>query len=148
MPGPRPRKVRITHWLDRWLVNPVVRTMVRVHLAPRAVALLETRGHRTGQARVVPVLNGLDEDRFWVFAQDGMWCAYMVNALAHPDVRVRVKGQPWRAGRAHVGEAAGPAPDRRRIGEELGIVGRIEARIFAAVSTEVVPMRVDLEPQP
>ena len=50
--GMRPRKVRVTHWLDRWVINPIVRTAARAGLAPRAVALLETTGRTTAMRRV------------------------------------------------------------------------------------------------
>ena len=138
----RPRKVRVTHWLDRWLVNPVVRTAAAAGLAPRAIALLETTGSRTGKRRVVPVLNGTVGDDFWVFAQDGWWCAYVRNAAAEPRVRVKVRGTGWRDGTAAIAEEAGAPPDRKSIGRQLGLVGAIEGKIFRSVSTQVVPMRI------
>jgi hypothetical protein len=51
--------------------NRLIRAALRAGAAPRAFALLETTGRRTGLARHTPVGNGLDGDTFWLVAAHG-----------------------------------------------------------------------------
>src|SRR5581483_4597923 len=59
---------RLQRTLEKYLFNPPNRMLLRIGIAPRAFALLETRGRRTGQPRLTPVGNGLDGSTFWVVA--------------------------------------------------------------------------------
>ena len=142
----RRRKVRITHWLDRWIFNPIISAAVRTGISPRAFALLETTGRRTGRARVVPVGNGLDGDQFWVVAQDGHQCAYVRNLLADPNVRVKGPRQPWRQGRAFVAPDVDGHAKRREIDRRNGLSGAVDGLIFRAASTVLVTVKIELEP--
>jgi len=139
------RKVRVTHWLDRWIVNPIIRVAVEIGVAPRAFALLETTGRKSGRRRVVPVGNGLTGDQFWIVAQDGYHCAYVRNIVANPTVKVKVVRQPWRSGVARVVEGVDGLAKRREIDERNGFGGRFDGVIFRAVCTELVTVRIDLE---
>jgi deazaflavin-dependent oxidoreductase (nitroreductase family) len=140
------RKAALTHGLDRWLVNPIVRAGVRTGLAPKAFALLETTGRHSGQPRLVPVGNGLDRDEFWIVAQDGRRCAYVLNIEANPRVRVRTPRGPWRKGRAEVIPDVDGVAIRRRIDAANGLSGRLDGIIFRAVRTEMVTIRITLDP--
>jgi hypothetical protein len=42
-------------WAEKHLANPPLRALLRLGLAPRAFALLETTGRRTGRRRLTPV---------------------------------------------------------------------------------------------
>ena len=136
----------MTHWLDRWIVNPIIRVGVELGIAPRAFALLETTGAKTGRRRVVPVGNGLIGDEFWIVAQDGHHCAYVRNLVANPAVRVKVPRRPWRSGTAQVVEGVDGLATRREIDARNGLGGRFDGMIFRAVCTELVTVRIDLEP--
>jgi deazaflavin-dependent oxidoreductase (nitroreductase family) len=138
------RKIALTHGLDRWLVNPVVRAGFRLGLGTRAFALLETTGRRTGQPRIVPVGNGLDGDTFWIVAQDGDRCAYVRNLIADPRVRVRTLRQPWRTGRAVVVDDVDGLAKRAEIDARNGVAGRLDGHVFRAVRTDLVTIRIDL----
>lgn len=140
------RKAALTHALDRWVVNPLIRGGVRTGLAPRAFALLETTGRRSGRPRVVPVGNGLDGDEFWIVAQDGRRCAYVLNIEANPAVRVKTPRGPWCTGRAEVVADADGLATRRRIDKANGPSGRFDGVIFRAVRTETVTIRIALDP--
>jgi hypothetical protein len=59
----RSRKYRVMTTLE-WGSNRLIRLALRAGVAPRAFALLETTGRRTGLARHTPVGNGLDGDTF------------------------------------------------------------------------------------
>ena len=55
----RTRKYRVITTLER-INNRLTRFGLRIGMAPRAFALLETTGRRSGQPRHTPVGNGLD----------------------------------------------------------------------------------------
>jgi hypothetical protein len=57
----RSRKYRVMTTLELGS-NQLIRLALRAGLAPRAFALLDTTGRRTGLARHAPVGNGLDGD--------------------------------------------------------------------------------------
>ena len=139
------RKVALTHGLDRWAVNPIVRAGHRIGIGTKAFALLETTGRRTGKRRVVPVGNGLDGDAFWIVAQDGHRCAYVANLIAEPRVRVKVLRQPWRSGIATVVDDADGLAVRAAIDARNGVAGRLDGRVFRLVSTELLTVRIDLD---
>src|SRR3954470_2387629 len=115
------RKVRVTHWLDRWIFNPIIRASVEIGVAPRAFALLETTGRKTGRRRIVPVGNGLVGDDFWIVAQDGFHCAYVWNLVSNPTVKVKVPRRPWRTGIASVVEGVDGVAKRRDIDRRNGL---------------------------
>jgi F420H(2)-dependent quinone reductase len=66
----RSRKYRVMTTLERGS-NRLIRLALRAGVAPRAFALLETTGRRTGLAPHIPVGNGLDGDTFWLVAAHG-----------------------------------------------------------------------------
>ena len=82
--------MRIERALERYVVNPVMRAMLLAGVAPRAFALLETTGRRSGKRRRTPVGNGLEGGVFWLVSEHGERCAYVQNLIADPRVRVRV----------------------------------------------------------
>ena len=79
-------------------IDRVMRAGHRVGIGRRGTALLETKGRRTGQPRVTPVTNGLDDDRFWIVTEHGLRANYVRNLLADPHVRVNADGR-WRTTR-------------------------------------------------
>jgi len=94
----RSRKYRVVATLER-ASGRLIRAAVRGGAAPRAFALLETTGRRTGLARHTPVGNGLDGDTFWLVAAHGTQAGYVRNLQAGPRARVRAGGM-WGAGTA------------------------------------------------
>ena len=94
----RSRKYRVITTLERGS-NRLIRFALRSGFAPRAFALLETTGRRTGRARYTPVGNGLAGDTFWLVAAHGDQADYVRNLRADPRVRIKVNGS-WRSGTA------------------------------------------------
>ena len=144
------RLVRLMRQADRKLSTPSMRALIEAGLAPRAFALLETTGRRTGQVRRTPVGNGLDGDTFWLVAQRGLQADYVRNLQAQPRVRVKV-GSTWRYGTARV------LPDDDPRGRLAAIVdrqgGRIRRsdahlleRLIEWYGTTPVTVRIDLDP--
>jgi deazaflavin-dependent oxidoreductase (nitroreductase family) len=119
-------------------VNPLVRPLVARGLLGGGWALLETRGRRSGRARVVPVGNGLRGGVFWIVTEHGYHADYVRNILEDPRVRVKVDGR-WRQGRASI--VAGEDPYAR-----LRMLRRpLNDALLLAVGSEQLVVRVDLD---
>lgn len=135
---------RVQRWLEKYLFNPPNRLLLRVGLAPKAFALLETTGRRTGEPRLTPVGNGLDGSVFWIVAEHGNRCDYVKNLIADPKVRVKV-GRRWYSGTASVvTDDDDPLGRRRTLDRKNGFVGRADGVIFRASASEPRTIRADL----
>jgi F420H(2)-dependent quinone reductase len=77
----RSRKYRVVTTLER-ASNRLIRSALSAGFAPRAFALLETTGRRTGLARHTPVGSGLAGDTFWLPAAHGTQADYVRNLQA------------------------------------------------------------------
>jgi len=132
-------KRRIVTALQVRVLNPPIKALAARGLAP-GVALLETTGRKSGQPRRTPVTNGLKRgtNTFWIVAEQGRKAAYVRNIEADPRVRVRV-GRRWRSGVAHVLEDDDTRTRQRGM-------PRIHAASVRAMGTELVTVRIDLDP--
>ena len=114
---------------------------LRSWVAPRAFALLETTGRRSGQPRHTPIGNGLDGERFWLIAAHGRQADYVRNLIAEPRVRVKV-GRTWRSG------IAVPLPGDDTQQRSRTLPYRWDAAIGRALATTPLTIRIDLDPSP
>jgi deazaflavin-dependent oxidoreductase (nitroreductase family) len=133
------RKRRLVTALQVRVLNPPIRALAARGLMP-GVALLETTGRKSGQTRRTPVSNGFDSTTgtFWIVAEMGRKAAYVRNIEADPRVRIRVRGR-WRSGVAHVLDTEDP-------GARLRSLSRLNASGVRALGTDLLVVRVDLEP--
>jgi deazaflavin-dependent oxidoreductase (nitroreductase family) len=133
------RKRRLVTALQVRVLNPPIRALAARGLMP-GVALLETTGRKSGELRRTPVSNGFDPktNTFWIVAEMGHKAAYVRNIEAKPEVRVRVRGR-WRNGVAHVLDGDDPHVRLRSI-------SRLNASGVRALGTDLLVLRVDLEP--
>ena len=134
----RARKRRIARFITNRIVNRLVRPLAKRGLAP-GVALLETTGRRSGEARRTPVGNGLRGDAFWVVTEHGRHSAYVKNIQADPRVRVRARGR-WRTGTAHI------LPDDDPEARLRWLKRPINDSALKTVGTEHLTIRIDLDP--
>lgn len=132
-------KRRLTTALGTRVINPMVRFLVEREIAPPSYAILETTGRRTGKPRRTPVGNGLEGSTFWIVAEHGRRAAYVRNLVVNPRVRVKV-GRRWRSGTAYPVPDDDPRERQRRIGL------RFNAAIVRAAGTDLMTVRVDLDP--
>ena len=132
----RSRKYRVVTRLER-LNNRMVRAGLRRGIGPRAFALLETKGRRTGLPRHTPVGNGLDGDTFWLVAAHGRQADYVRNLEAEPRVRVRVGGR-WREG------TAVPLPDDPAARSRT-LPYRWDAFVGRTMASTPLTVRIDLD---
>jgi deazaflavin-dependent oxidoreductase (nitroreductase family) len=118
---------RPSNWLWRFLL---------LHgFAPRAFALLETTGRRTGEQRRTPVGNGLTGNTFWLVASHGTQADYVRNLQANAAVRVRI-GRQWRSGTAVVLPDDDPVARSRSLRFQWdAAIGRAMASAPSAIKT-------------
>jgi len=121
--------------------NRLIRLALRAGVAPRAFALLETTGRRTGRARQTPVGNGLDGDTFWLVAAHGTQADYVRNLQAKPTVRVKTGGA-WRTGTAVVLPGDDPAARSRSLPYQW------DAAIGRMMASAPLTIRIDLGREP
>jgi deazaflavin-dependent oxidoreductase (nitroreductase family) len=122
-------------------MDRVARAAVRVGLARRSTALIETIGRRSGAPRVTPITNGLDGDVFWIVTEHGHQANYVRNIEADPHVRVNAGGG-WRTGLAQIVDE-NPEERLQRI-VALNGRARSNAQIVRRVGTEHLVIRIDL----
>jgi deazaflavin-dependent oxidoreductase (nitroreductase family) len=135
------RKRKVSRFVTKHFVNPVVRRSLEHGVGGRAQALLETTGRKSGLPRRVPVGNGLRGDVFWIVTEHGYRADYVKNIQADPRVRVKV-GPRWYTGTAQV------LPDDD-VRERLRHLRRpVNDALVRVVGTEHLTIRIDLDPQP
>ena len=137
-------KFRVVRFIQRRLMNPMVRGVFARGWQIPGYALLETTGRTSGLARRTPVGDGLDGDTFWIVAEHGHRADYVRNIEANPRVRVLVGGR-WRAG------TAVPLPDddtreRQRLLARHRIGRRLNDVAVRSLGTDLLTVRIDLEP--
>ncbi len=116
---------------------------MRLGLARRSTAILETTGRRSGEPRRTPVTNGLDGDTFWIVAEHGRRASYVRNIEANLRVRVNVGGR-WRAGTAHVMPEDDPR-ERQRTLARTGVGSKLNRATVSVVGTDLLTVRIDLD---
>jgi deazaflavin-dependent oxidoreductase (nitroreductase family) len=130
-------KRRIATASGHYIWNPMVRLIAG--RLPGAPALLETVGRKSGRLRHTPVGNGLEGDAFWIIAEHGRHSDWVRNILAHPRLRVKMNGR-WRNGTGHL------MPDDDPVARQRGL-DSFNARIVRFVGTELLTVRIDLDPR-
>ena len=140
----------MTDPLQSRLVNPLIRLAFRLGLPDPGDALLETTRQHGGAPRLTPVCDGLDGDRVWLLSQRGRDAAWVRDIAADPRVRVRLSSRRparWRSGTAHVLEDDDPRTRQRHL--EAGHPWRrLCLRTSAALASDPVTVRIDLDPSP
>ena len=132
-------KRHITATLSKYLVNPIVKAAVAVQLAPSSYVILETTGRKSGQPRRTPVGTQLDGNTLWLVAEHGRRANYVRNIEANPRIRVKLRGK-WRSGTAHTLPDDNPQERLRKIGL------RLNGAVVQIMGTELLPVRIDLDP--
>lgn len=140
----RPVKRRYEILIGRYTANPLVRAMFKLGITPPGMALVETRGRKSGAVRQTPVVCTPDGDTLWLIAQHGRHAGWVLNFEASPHIRVRL-GRRWRNGTAQL------LPDddvKARIATFASTpAGRfMTGAMFRALESQPVTVRIELEP--
>ena len=134
----RSRKYRVVTTVER-LNNRLTRFALRRGIAPRAFALLETTGRRTGLPRHTPVGNGCAGDTFWLVAAHGTQADFVRNIKIHSAVRVKI-GRSWRTGTAVL------LPDDDATARSRTLPHRWDAALGRLMASSPLTIRIDLDP--
>ena len=141
------RRYRALRSIQRFVIEPPVRLVWRLGLAPPGDAQLETIGRHTGRRHVARVCDGLVGDAVWVIAQHGRRNDYVRNIEVDPRVRFRTgPHRQWRTGVAHVLHGDDPVERRRTLGCD-DAWRRLCLSASHALSTDPLTIRIDLDPQ-
>lgn len=140
-------KHRIVHFLQRYLLNPPIKLLLAIGLAPPGYALLETTGRKTGKPRRTPVGNGLVGRQFWIVAEHGQKAGYVRNIAGHPRVRVKLRDglrARWHNGTAHLLSDDDPRERQRWLANQLpsSASNAAAVRFFG---TQLLTVRIDLD---
>lgn len=141
-------KVRLVRTVQRWVVNPVVRSLFALGLNPLGLVVLETRGRRSGLPRRTPVGNGRIGDDLWIIAEHGRRAHYVRNLEHDPTVRVRLRlglRYVWVTGTATICPDDDPLARQRRIvrWHPLRALNAVNVRVLGA-DLLVVHVRLQL----
>src|ERR1700730_12222150 len=136
----------IVHFLQKYLLNPPIKLLFAIGLAPPGYALLETTGRRTGKARRTPVGNGLVGGQFWIVAEHGQKAGYVRNISVSPQVRLKLRDglrTRWYTGTAHLLSEDDPRERQRWLANQLpsSASNAAAVRFFG---TQLLTVRIDL----
>jgi deazaflavin-dependent oxidoreductase (nitroreductase family) len=130
----RRAKVLVIRVFQRYTINPLFRLMLRIGINPFGLAILETRGHRSGKVRRVPVGNGRKGDSFWIIAEHGSLAGWVHNVRHDPRVRVRLRlGLRYR----WVDGIATVRPDEDALARQRQVIAWHPLRALNAVNVRV-----------
>lgn len=128
-------KILLVREAQRWVINPVVRSLFAVGLNPLGLVILETRGRVSGQPRRTPVGNGRTGDSLWIIAEHGASANYVRNIGYDPRVRVRTRqGLRYR----WVNGVATVLPDDDPLARQRRIVRWHPLRAFNAMNVRLL----------
>jgi deazaflavin-dependent oxidoreductase (nitroreductase family) len=135
--GSRRAKVLAVRTFQRYTINPLMRLLLAIGISPLGVAILETRGRRSGKIRRVPVGNGRQGDSFWIIAEHGSRAGYVHNIQHDPHVRVRLRvglRYRWVPGIATLRPGDDPLARQRKIiaWHPLRALNAINVRVLGA----------------
>ena len=137
----------IVHFLQKYLLNPPIKLLFAIGVAPPGYALLETTGRKTGKPRRTPVGNGLVGAQFWIVAEHGQKAGYIRNIAVSPRVRLKLRDGPlarWYNGTAHLLSEDDPRERQHWLANQLpGSASNAAAVRF--FGTQLLTVRIDLD---
>lgn len=140
-------KRRIVHVLQKYLVNPPIKLLFALGVAPPGYALLETVGRKSGKMRRTPVGDGRVGGEFWIVSEHGMKAGYVRNMESTPRVRLKLRHgllAEWHGGTAHLLFDDNPRERQRWLYHQLpaSIANTAAVRLFG---TQLLTVRIDLD---
>jgi deazaflavin-dependent oxidoreductase (nitroreductase family) len=131
----RRAKVVVIRTFQRYTLNPLFRLLLTIGVNPLGLAILETRGHRSGKTRRVPVGNGRRGDSFWIIAEHGSLAGWVHNIRHDPRVRVRLRiGLRYR----WVSGIAAVRPDEDPLARQRQIIAWHPLRAYNAINVRAL----------
>ena len=133
--------------LQKYVLNPPVKLLFVLGLAPPGYALLETIGRKSGKPRRTPVGNARIGDQFWIVAEHGNAAGYVLNIERNPQVRVKLRDglrMRWHSGTAHLLADDNPRERQRWLAEQLPRSAK-NATAVRLFGTQLLTIRIDLD---
>ena len=140
-------KHQVVRFLQKYFLNPPIKLLFAIGIAPPGYALLETTGRRSGKSRRTPVGNGLVGRQFWIVAEHGDRAAYVRNIGDNPRVRLRLRDglrARWFSGTAHVLHDDDPRARQHWLRNQLPSSASNAAAVRFS-GTQLLTVRVDLD---
>ncbi len=140
-------KHQVVHTLQKYVLNPPIKLLFAIGVAPPGYALLETTGRTTGKARRTPVGDGWIGYQFWLVAEHGMKAGYVRNIAANPRVRLKLRHglrARWHTGKAQVLPDDDPRARQRWLADQLPS-SKVNAAAVRMFGTELLTLRIDLD---
>ena len=137
----------IVRVLQKYMLNPPIKLLLAIGVAPPGYALLETTGRKTGKPRRTPVGNGLVGGQFWIVAEHGQQAGYVRNIAVSPRVRLKLRDglrARWHSGTAHLLSEDDPRERQRWLANQLpsSASNAAAVRFFG---TQLLTVRIDLD---
>jgi deazaflavin-dependent oxidoreductase (nitroreductase family) len=140
-------KYRIVHFLQKYFLNPQIKILFAIGIAPPGYALLETTGRKTGKPRRTPVGDGRVGNQFWIVAEHGMKAGYVRNIASNPRVRLKLRHgvlARWHSGTAHLLAEDNPRERQKWLARQLPS-SAVNAAVVRLFGTELLTVRIDLD---
>ncbi len=140
-------KYQIVRALQKYVLNPPIKLLFALGVAPPGYALLETIGRSTGKPRRNPVGDGRVGRQFWLVAEHGRKAGYVRNIAANPRVRLKLRDglrARWHNGTAHVLSDDDPRERQRWMASQLPL-SAANARAVRLFGTDLLTVRIDLD---
>ena len=140
-------KHRIVHLLQKYFLNPPIKFLFTMGIAPPGYALLETVGCKSGKPRRTPVGDGRIGSQFWIVAEHGMKAGYVRNIRSNPRVRLKLRHgvvARWHNGTAHLLPEDDPRERQRWLATQLPS-SAANARVVRLLGTRLLTVRIDLD---
>src|SRR5256885_13651017 len=137
----------IVHLLQKYFLNPPIKFLLAIGIAPPGYALLETTGRKTGKPRRTPVGDGRIGQQFWIVAEHGMKAGYVRNVASNPHVRLKMRDglrARWYTGTAHLLSDDDPRERQRWLANQLPSSAS-NASAVRFFGTELLTVRIDLD---
>jgi deazaflavin-dependent oxidoreductase (nitroreductase family) len=137
----------IVHTLQKYVLNPPIKLLFAMGVAPPGYALLETTGRKAGKARRTPVGDARVGNQFWVVAEHGMKAGYIRNIAHNPRVRLKLREglrAHWHTGTAYVLSEDDPRARQRWLAGQVpsSTANATAVRLFG---TDLLTVRIDLD---
>lgn len=140
-------KRSVIHLLQKYLLNPPIKLLFALGVAPPGYALLETTGRKTGSPRRTQVGDGRVGGQFWIVAEHGMLAGYVRNIAQNPRVRVKVRAglrAAWLTGTAHLLPEDDPR-ERQRWLARVRPGSASNAAVVRLMGTQLLTVRIDVD---
>jgi deazaflavin-dependent oxidoreductase (nitroreductase family) len=140
-------KHQIVNALQKYVLNPPIKSLFAMGVVPPGYALLETIGRKTGKTRRTPVGDARVGKQFWIVAEHGMKAGYVRNIKETPRVQLKLREgfrARWPPGTAHLLWDDDPRERQRWLAGQVPS-SKSNAAAVRLFGTDLLTVRIDLD---